>query len=193
MHNNITYQGELFRKGIHISSSFFAFLLYLLGKETIMLPLILITIIYLILDYGRRRNVLSDFYLFYFDKITRPNEKFRSLTGASYVFLGITLTILFFDQRVAIPSILIMSLSDSASAIIGRKYNYTKIYSKSLEGSIAFYFTTLIILLFFNFNIYFSFFIALVLTFIEFFDKLFIDDNISLPIVSALLIQFFLI
>ena len=193
MQNNITYQGELLRKCIHISSSFFAFLLYFLGKDKIIIPLIFLTIAYVILDYSRRTKVLSDIYLFYFDKITRPNEKLGKLTGASYVFLGITLTIFFFDTSVAIPSILIMSLSDSASAIIGRKYSYTRIYSKTLEGSIAFFFITLLILLLFDFNIFISLFIGLILTSIEFFDKYLIDDNLSLPIASALLMQIFLI
>tara|TARA_Y100001968_G_scaffold333847_1_gene400137 strand:+ start:4314 stop:4895 length:582 start_codon:yes stop_codon:yes gene_type:complete len=189
MHNKITYTGELYRKSIHISSSFFAFSLYFWGKEKILIPLICITIIYLLFDFSRRNHLINKLYLDFFHLITRNNEKRGNLTGASYVFLGILITIFFFDQKIAIPAILIMSLSDSSSAIIGRKYNYTRIKLKTLEGSIAFFFTTLMILFFFNIDLLYSIIISFILVFIEYFDRFFIDDNLSLPIFSAILIQ----
>ena len=193
MQNNISYSGELYRKCIHMSSSIFAFILYFFGKEQIIIPLILITIIYVLLDYGRKQIIVNNIYLKFFSKITRSKEKQGNLTGASYVFMGITFTVIFFDPKIAIPAILIMSLSDSISAIIGRKYNHTKINKKTLEGSTAFYFSTLIILFCFNFNIFYSFFISLILVIVEYYDKLLIDDNLSIPIFASILIQMFLI
>ena len=191
--HQISYLGELLRKGIHISSSSFAILLYFFGKKNILPPLIVITMIYILFDYFRKNKKLNNLYLYYFKVITRSNEQKGAFTGATYVFLGITITVLFFDPVVAIPSILVMSLSDSASAIVGRKFNRIKINNKSLEGSIAFYFTTLIIFYVFNFNLLYSMLVAILLTIIEYLDEVLIDDNLSLPIFSAILINIFLI
>lgn len=193
MINKISYKGELLRKSIHLSSSSLAIMLYLFGREIILLPLIILTSIYILFDYSRKNEKLNYLYLYFFSEITRSSEKKGAFTGATFVFLGITITIFFFEQHIAIPSILIMSLSDSASAIFGRKYNYTKIKDKTLEGSIAFFITTLFIFYLFNFNLLLSLFVAGILTLIEFFDKLLIDDNLSLPIASAILITIFLI
>ena len=193
MSNSITYSNELLRKIIHIASSLIAFLLYFLSKEQIIYPLIIITLLFLILDITRFKTNLNLFYLKYFKSITRFEERNNSLTGASYVFIGITLTVIFFDSKIAIPAILILSLADSASALIGRKYGAIYINNKTLEGSIAFYLTTVLILIFFNFNILYILIIAIILVFVEYFDKLLIDDNIALPIISSILIQIFLI
>ena len=189
MNKEISYKGELFRKTIHLSSSIFTYFLYLFGKEKIIFPLIIITFLYITFDYVRRFNKINNLYLKYFKTITRDNEYKKNLTGASYVLLGITLTIIFFEPHIAIPSILIMSLADSFSAIIGRKFNYTKLNNKTLEGSFAFYITSSIILSLFNVSIFYSLFIGLCLTIVEFLDKIIIDDNLSLPIISSILIK----
>ena len=193
MINKISYKGELLRKSIHLSSSCFAILLYLFGREIILLPLIILTFLYIIFDYSRKNQKLNYLYLYFFNEITRNNEKKGAFTGATFVFLGITITMLFFEEHIAIPAILIMSLSDSAAAIFGRKYNYTIIKNKTLEGSIAFLLTTLIIFYLFNFNLFISLLVGVLLTCIELFDKYLIDDNLSLPIFSSILISIFLI
>ena len=50
-----------------------------------------------------------------------------------------------------------MSFSDSAAAIIGKKYGKTKIFNKTLEGSFAFLITSFIIVIFFIPDIDFTF------------------------------------
>ena len=65
------------------------------------LPSFNISILDFISDKGeescvKSHNEAANKDIFYFDKITRPNEKLWKLTCASYVFLGITLTIFFF-------------------------------------------------------------------------------------------------
>ena len=49
-----------------------------------------------------------------------------------------SLVVLTFESRICIPALLIMSFSDSAAAIIGKKYGKTKIFNKTLEGSLLF-------------------------------------------------------
>ena len=89
-------------------------------------------------------------------------------------------------------SLLVMSISDSFAAIIGIKYGKTKIYrDKSLEGSFAFLGATLIILSFFvpGLSIFKLALISIVLTFVELFSFHLFNDNLTIPISSAIMIQ----
>ena len=191
--NKITYQNELLRKSIHLFSSVLALILYIFGKNVIIYPLIFITTIYITLDYLRKNTVLNNFYLKYFKIVTREKEIMGKLTGASYLLLGYTITIFLFSETSAIISILIVSISDSVAALVGRKYGMINIRNKTLEGTFSFFLSSIIIFLPFSFNYFLVFLICLVITIVEFFDDLLVDDNLVLPIVSGLLINLFLI
>ena len=92
-----------------------------------------------------------------------------------------------------------MLISDSASALIGRKFGKIKILSKSLEGSIAFFVsgiaTVSLISYLTNQSINFwiaSVFAVLVATIIELISKdiIKIDDNLSIVLTMTLVINF---
>ena len=191
--NKITYQNELLRKSIHLFSSILALILYIFGKKVIIYPLIFITATYITLDYLRKKTVLNDFYLKYFKIVTREKEIMGKLTGASYLLLGYTITIFSFSEISAIISILIVSISDSVAALVGRKYGMINIRNKTLEGTFSFFLCSIIIFIPFSFNYFHVFLICLVITTVEFFDDLLVDDNLVLPIISGLLINLFLI
>ena len=191
--NKITYQNELLRKSIHLFSSVLALILYIFGKNVIIYPLIFITATYITLDYLRKKTVINDFYLKYFKIVTREKEIMGKLTGASYLLLGYTITIFSFSEISAIISIIIVSISDSVAALVGRKYGLINIRNKTLEGTFSFFLCSIIIFIPFSFNYFHVFLICLVITTVEFFDDLLVDDNLVLPIVSGLLINLFLI
>lgn len=88
-----------------------------------------------------------------------------------------------------------MTISDSFAAIIGIKYGRTKLYqNKSLEGSFSFFITAFIILVLFvpNLDLFYLVLIALTTTIIELFSFHKLNDNILIPISSAILIQLFI-
>jgi dolichol kinase len=92
-------------------------------------------------------------------------------------------------------SLLIMSISDSVAALIGRSYGRTEIYKgKTLEGSFSFLLSTIIILSIFsvNLNLYAVVFISIIIMFVELFSSDRINDNLTIPICSAILLQYFL-
>ena len=117
-------------------------------------------------------------------------------TGATYYLLGCLFVILFFGKNnhsIIIASLLIMSISDSFAAIIGIKFGQTKLYkNKSLEGSFSFFITAFIILVCFvsDLHLFESIFVAFIITLIELFSYQQLNDNITIPICSAILIQF---
>ena len=146
MHDSLTYRQEIYRKFIHLSSSGMALALWYFGKETFLPWLIGVAIILPLLDYGRHHiDLLRRIYTYYFTVFTRPIE-YRNLSGASWVVIGATLTTIIFNENTAIIGLLVLSLADSAAAIIGLKFGNTHLFNKSLEGSFAFLVSSSIII-----------------------------------------------
>ena len=186
---NFSYQREVLRKLIHLSSSFFPFMLLYLGKD-ICLPIFSsITILFLLADYMRIKNLkFKAIYNIFFKIVTRPIEE-RRLTGATHVFLSILIITILFDVKIACASLLIMSFSDSIGALIGRYFGKFKILDKSLEGSISFFIVSVLVLLLFDFSIDKILYVSLVCTIVELLsNKIKVDDNFSVPLSAAVLL-----
>ncbi len=189
MSDILKYNQEVYRKFIHISSSFIAILLWIFGKN-IFLPFILFaTIIFLIIDYFRiYMRALEKFYFTLFGNVTRHYEYHR-ISGASWVLLGAATSIFLFDEKVAIIVILVMSLSDSAAAIIGLKYGRTFLFNKSLEGSSAFFISSSIIIFSLSPALFILNIIAvLISTIIELFSTPTINDNLFIPVATGIVL-----
>ena len=140
-------------------------------------------------------KLIRNLYLFFFDRVTRDIEKNNdNFTGATYYLIGCLLTVIFFkDTQIIVSSLLIMSISDSFASIIGIKFGNTIIYkNKSLEGSFSFLISSFIILIIFvpELSLFNTVFIVFIVTLVELFSNYRINDNITIPIASALLINF---
>jgi dolichol kinase len=60
------------------------------------------------------------------------------LTGASWVLISAVLTVLIFPKVIAVIAFIILIISDISAALVGRKWGRTKLGKKSLEGTLAF-------------------------------------------------------
>ena len=69
------------------------------------------------------------------------------ITGTTALLISNIIVIAFFDKQIAIVSLIYMLFGDTASAVIGTKYGKVKMGDKSLEGSLAFFITTMAIAL----------------------------------------------
>jgi dolichol kinase len=69
------------------------------------------------------------------------------ITGTTALLIANIIVIAFFRKQVAIVSLLYMLFGDTASAIVGSKYGKVKIGDKTLEGSLAFFITVMLIAL----------------------------------------------
>ena len=79
---------------------------------------------------------------------------------------------------------MIMSISDTLAAIIGRMYGSVKINQKTLEGSVGFFMSSIfIVLIFSELNIFIATFSVLVATCAELYSP--INDNLFVPISFA--------
>tara|TARA_B100002051_G_scaffold209726_1_gene201242 strand:+ start:794 stop:1375 length:582 start_codon:yes stop_codon:yes gene_type:complete len=187
----LSFKQELLRKGIHACNSIIAFSLFFLDQNDVLLIVVIGTILIVVFDFLRiYTKQVQRIYNFLFKEVTRDFEYCR-LTGASYVMIGALIVLSIFESRICIPALLIMSFSDSAAAIIGKKYGKTKIFDKTLEGSLAFLLTSFVIVIFFIPDIDFTFSIIAIIatTIVELVPKSNLDDNLLIPIVSAFIIS----
>jgi len=187
----LSIKDELMRKLIHICSSIFAYALFFFNQETVCLIVGVGSILILSFEILRiNYQSINRIFIKIFGKVTRNFEK-NKLTGASYVMLASFIVLLpVFESYVCIISILVMSYSDTAAAIIGKKYGKTKIFSKTLEGSFAFFIVAFIIALVMypQINLALSITAIVIATIVEIL-PLSIDDNFSVPITVALIIS----
>ena len=189
MSNLLSYRQESYRKIIHISSSIFPLLLYLLGKYLFQYLIIIPLLLLIILDYSRKYySIINNIYFMFFRNVTRKNE-LNSVSGSTWVFIGIILTTLIFHEKITIISLLVLSFSDSAAALIGMKYGKTILFNKSLEGSISFFITTIIIIsLFTNISILLTITFSAIITTIELIPIYKINDNLLIPLATGTLL-----
>ena len=138
----ITMSGELTRKLLHITSLTIPIGYYYLSYSTALWILIPFTLFALFIDYGRYYIPLIDRVVNkMFGSILREHErdsKRKLLSGGSYVLISACLCILIFPKIIAITAFSILIISDTSSALIGRRFGKHHFLDKSLEGSIAF-------------------------------------------------------
>ena len=189
MHDSLSYRQEFHRQLIHLSSSCIPFMLWYFGKDTFQPWIISCAIILPILDYGRRHNkFLYRIYSNLFITFTRPIEQ-GILSGASWVIIGAAVTIFIFNENTAIIGLLVLSIADSAAAIVGIKFGETQLFSKSLEGSTAFFITaTIIVFSLSSAAAYVNFIAVIAVTIVELFSTPRINDNLLIPMVLALIL-----
>jgi dolichol kinase len=118
-----------------------------LSKETALLIMLPICALYVFCDVFRH---VHQGFKEIFDRIIttnflREHEKY-GLIGSSYFIFGALLSIILFPKPVAIASLYILIVCDAAAAIVGTGWGQTRIYNKSLEGSLAFFLSGMIVI-----------------------------------------------
>ena len=176
---------EIIRKSFHLSNLIIPLFLYTYDRHLTLSILLPLTIVFLIIDILRIKNAyIKKLYNTFFKSITRDSEN-NSLTGASYVFISSSLVILMFSKSLAIASLMIMSISDTLAAIIGRLYGSIHINGKTLEGSIAFFLSSVaIVSIFPELNLLTAIISVIIATITELYSA--VDDNLSVPISFSL-------
>src|SRR3989304_6101485 len=81
-------------------------------------------------------------FFHYFHSLLRGEEK-KKLTGTPYFLMGVLLSILLFDADISLFSITILTVGDPAASTIGKRWGRHRIKEKSLEGSMAFFISTI--------------------------------------------------
>ena len=147
---NIDYRAELIRKTIHLCSLSIPVTYYFISRERALMLLVPVMSMFLIVDLLRYFHEPTA-KLFYrsFGWLLRSHEhdhKAKRLSGATHVLISATLCVLVFPKLITITAFAILIISDSAAALVGRRFGRKRFLNKSLEGSAAFFLTALAVI-----------------------------------------------
>ena len=190
MHNNFYYHQEILRKFIHIFSSVIPLSILYYGSNIILPYLIIIAFIFIVFDYSRLQfSIINKYYTKYFGIFTRPSEE-RRLSGASWLLFSACITVLIFEENIAIISLLVLSIADAFAAIIGIKYGKTKLFKKSLEGTISYFLAaSCIIILFADDNFIVNLSASIISSACELLSVSYLNDNLLIPLVTGFILS----
>ena len=128
---------ELRRKAIHFGSLVIPVGYYLLPEPVGKNLLLIATLVAIVLDVIRLNEPrIRTFFYYLFGKMVRDHERY-SLLGSTYVLLASLICVYAFERPIAIVSIAFVQVGDGMAAVVGRAFGRTKVFDKSLEGSIA--------------------------------------------------------
>lgn len=137
----LPYYMELNRKLIHLSSLWMPLIIYYTERGaavlifTVLLAGMLIYETVRIQDHGLSKLAIKLTHLMLREHETKGHFQ---LTGASYVLISALIVTLLFPKIIAITALSIMLISDTAAALIGKRYGQPSALGKSWAGSIAF-------------------------------------------------------
>jgi dolichol kinase len=127
----------------------------------------------------------------------RAEEQLKESASIPFV-MGILLTLLTFPKIIALVAIFTLALGDPLSAIIGIKFGKRKISgNKTIEGSIAFFLSTFLVIITVFFFLYevtetniiiMAFIVSLITTGFELI-PIRLDDNLTIPLFTAITIS----
>jgi dolichol kinase len=188
----IHYRDEVVRKLIHLCSLSIPIIYYFISKQNAIIILSIIAGFVIIIDLSRYYfKSLAKVFYHMFGFLLREHEvdhKKRNLNGATYVFISALICVIIFPKVFFITAFSILIISDTVAALIGRKFGKHKFLAKSLEGTLSFFISASIVVLFTpkiegNMTEYLiGFFAAAVGAIIENISFGFADDNLSIPI-----------
>jgi dolichol kinase len=137
---------EIKRKMVHLATLVIPIGYSLTSDRAMLTFLIPFFLLYLTIDLLRHVHTrwASLFRKHFFGRVLREKEG-QTLMGSTYFIFASILTILLFPKPIAIVSLLILILSDTAAALIGRSFGRIPIFGKTLEGSLAFFASSLLI------------------------------------------------
>ena len=110
------------------------------------------------------------------------------LNGATFVLLSAVICVWFFPKVIVITAFSILIISDTAAALIGRRYGRHPFREKSVEGTTAFFVTAMLVVAlapkieYLAAEYLIGTVAAIVGTFVEALSGDLIDDNLSIPV-----------
>ena len=147
----IDYKYEVVRKSIHLFSLTIPTIYFFITKQLAICLLVPITAVCIIVDTARYYipSVGQWFYKWFGWLLRRheTNASAKRLSGASNVLLSSLVSVLLFPKIIAINAIAILIISDTTSALVGRRFGKHRFLAKSLEGSLAFFISAMLVVL----------------------------------------------
>jgi dolichol kinase len=147
----IDYRFEIVRKGIHLFSLSIPIIYFFISRQTALYLLLPITTVFIGIDTARHYNpTIARWFYQWFGWLLRRHETDKNqkrLNGASNVLISASLCVLLFPKVIAINAFTILIISDTTSALVGRRFGRHRFLGKSLEGSLAFFISAVVVVL----------------------------------------------
>lgn len=184
----------MFRKLLNLWAVFIPVTYYLVPEKTGRTILLLITVVVVIVDFGRIHvNGIKEAFIIFFGSFLRRHELTR-LSGATYLLIGCLITALIFPKSIFIAASAFTIVGDTFAAIIGQSVKGPKIFKKTLSGTIAFLLSCLIVVaviyFFGDIPLYVLLIGALAAAILEALPLPW-DDNFALPLCTAVILSLF--
>jgi len=188
----------MFRKLYHIGGLLFPLLLALGLKRVAVYVSGILFIIILIFDMFRLQWKELNLLIIRKLPIKLKRKEVKSLTGSPFFLGGCFLTVLFFRPEYAMAGIIYLSIGDMLAVTVGRRIGRVRIFKKTLEGTLAFAISTSIFIIllktagirYISTLSYFQIITGSVVCAVVEVLPIKIDDNLTIPIVGAALLQF---
>ncbi len=178
---------EFFRKTIHMMASFVPFFYYY-SEKIVILMLLGITLLYFFSEVLR----MLKFKLPVISQITeiasRPKDEDKIILGPITLSMGVFLSLILFDYRIAVISVFALAFGDGVASLFGKMIGGWEIpltLGKTLSGSLGCF----IILIFVFISCGLTIFQAILLAFISSLVEAFPTgdfDNLLIPILTGL-------
>lgn len=194
-----TFQG--FRKMYHVLASSLFPLAYLYPPFGLNLPetkkwLLIVSggcfLVSFLFDFMRLRDHrFNSQFMKVFSAFIRRTETNR-YNGSTFLCFAFFTVIFLFPRYVAVTAMLFLSLGDAAAELGGKNFGRLKIFSRSMEGSTAFFIVAFLI----AYPLYQDWRIAALAAFAGAMVELFsfeVDDNLTVPIGSAVALSLVLV
>jgi dolichol kinase len=148
----IEYKHEFVRKAIHMCSLSIPIIYYFLSEGQALSLLVPLTLAFLVVDIARHHSqTISRWFYNWFGWLLRRHEQegsVKRLSGATNVLISACFCVLIFPKIIAINAFAILIVSDTTSALVGRRFGKKRFFKKSLEGSLAFFVSALVVIAF---------------------------------------------
>ncbi|MES3038009.1 MAG: hypothetical protein V4736_08900 [Bdellovibrionota bacterium] len=188
------------RKIWHIVAVAMMFMVYRISPPLVSkVCIILAWLLFVPLDYMRlSRPALNTRLTNWFGPIMRESEKHK-LAGTTYLLTGVLIVIFAFRPPVVSLTLLFLAFADPVASAIGIKYGKDKIFGhKTLQGFLAAFFICFLLCWFFlvamELDIYRTLAFSLIAGLIAALSELIpigrMDDNFTLPVISAIGLHF---
>lgn len=147
----IHYGAEIVRKGIHLCSLSIPIIYSYVTRETALYLLVPVTAAFFITDVARYTiPAVGRWYYRTFGALLRQHEQdhgARRFTGATNILLSAVACVVLFPKIITINAFAILIISDTTSALIGRRFGKRPFLGKSLEGTLAFFLSAVVVVL----------------------------------------------
>jgi dolichol kinase len=143
------YRLEVMRKAIHLCSISIPIVYFNFQREVTLWILVPMAVIFTSVDIARYYNqTIERWFYRWFGFLLRRHESDphkKTLNGATYVVIAATICVAVFPKIIAVTSFIILIISDMTSALVGRRIGRHRFFNKSVEGSLAFFISALIV------------------------------------------------